>query len=532
MGGYFDTPPAQDPFYVPTPRGNMRLTGGAAQQYQNAATAQPAAGGANPEVAAGLAAYGAPEEPKPAVPTGTPSIAPPVAEEHAAASSAPATPAGEKPRELGSLGKGRTVMVRPGGDPSNPSDLVVIEKPHGATKGGLQETTRTIKGGIEPSEEFQEQQTELEIDARLANQQAFDAETKRLAFEKGAADAQTAALADQAKEAEAKNSQASNEVVRREAAYDAAIKDYHGSTVDPKRYERDNKGAVAFTAILGAFNLAMSKGRDKAALDMLDNNIDRDIKQQETELNVKRDKAGNLLQDLQRKTGSRDEARSALKEIRLNQAANAAQKAALGAKTDEEKAKWMQADTAIREKLVNQREEYRQKTQGEVTRNLVNRPATGASAGGARLPTIAEQKELLGLTGQQLDVAGKQKKLTDVSAPKATGKQKTQLADIDASDIGLQKFAGASDEAGFVMTTGTGGWEESQKLGADAAAIAPRIAAATGLKEDYVREQLTQHKQGNREQAIRAFQQAIHDKRKAVEANLGGVETGTSETNE
>ncbi|TAK10616.1 MAG: hypothetical protein EPO32_14900 [Anaerolineae bacterium] len=457
-----------------------------------------------PETQAGLEAFGVPPAAGPAA------EAPP---EQAAAEAPPAPIP---------LGNGRNAYRTPAG-------LVVYEKPRAGTKGGLQETSRTIKGGMEPSEDFIEQQNELEVDARLANQQAYEAETKRLAFEKGAAEAQQVALAKQSQEAEATARQAAADAADREARYDAAIQDFHASKVDPDQLQKENGFQFGSASILAGIASALG---DKTAVGMLESQIDRNIKAQETAIAIKRDKAGNLLHDLERKLGSRDDAKTALKQIRLEQSINAMQIATASAKDDETRAKYAAVDAGLREKLVNLTEEYRQKTLGETTRNLTFKPGQSGSAGGPRLATIEEESKVLDLDNKRVEHAGKvvsvqaaQKKLGEGPSTKMSSRQKVLINAADTADAGLQSMLAEQDAAGdpLVIRTGVGATDYSQNVGRKAAILAPTIAAATGMKPDDVKDMLTATKASDRQANIEQIRKLMKDRKQAISDNPGGT---------
>lgn len=279
----------------------------------------------------------------------------------------------------------------------NPDGTVMVETRSAPTRGGLQEKSRTVKGGFDPSEgyidatvgAFKEQQAGEELGAATAAQQAAE--------ERGFLEEQQRQLVAQQQAQQAQMETIKRGVADKQVAYDIAQSKYNNfSEIDQDRIWRKKGTGASILAVigasLGAFGSALTK-TPNFALEIINSAIDRDIRAQEQEIAINREAAGNALADLQRQTGSLDLAKSALGALQTQRVQLQIQAMANKAKTPAAIAAFQKANGMLMQAYADKLEDYRQKATGEVTKSIVNVPG---SAGGVsrRLATVAEAQAL------------------------------------------------------------------------------------------------------------------------------------------
>lgn len=282
----------------------------------------------------------------------------------------------------------------------NPDGTVLVETRSAPTRGGLQEKSRTIKGGFDPSEgyidatvgAFKEQQAGEELGAATAAQQAAE--------ERGFLEEQQRQLVAQQQQQQQQMETIKRGVAEKQVAYDIAQSKYNNfSEIDQDRiWKRKGTGArivSAISAALGAFGAALAK-TPNFALEIINGEIERDIRSQEQEIAINRESAQNALADLQRQLGSMDLAKAALGAIQTQRVQLQLQGIANKAKIPSVVSGFQKANGMLMQSYADKLEDYRQKATGEVTKSIVNVPG---SAGGTtrRLATVAEAQSLKNL---------------------------------------------------------------------------------------------------------------------------------------
>lgn len=279
----------------------------------------------------------------------------------------------------------------------NPDGTLFKETVSAPTRGGMQEKSRTVKGGFDPSEgyidatvgAFKEQQAGEELGAATAAQQAAE--------ERGFLEEQQRQLVAQQQQQQQQMETIKRGVAEKQVAYDIAQSKYNNfSEIDQDRiWKRKGTGAriiSAISAALGAFGAALAK-TPNFALEIINSEIERDIRSQEQEIAINRESAQNALADLQRQLGSMDLAKAALGAIQTQRVQLQLQGIANKAKIPSVVSGFQKANGMLMQSYADKLEDYRQKATGEVTKSIVNVPG---SAGGVRrdLLTVGEAQSL------------------------------------------------------------------------------------------------------------------------------------------
>lgn len=262
------------------------------------------------------------------------------------------------------------------------------------TKGGAQETGRSIKGGFDPNEDYIDQQLEANVDARMAEDTAYEGRMQSNAEAIGQLKADIDTKRMQAEEAAMEAAQVEQGVADKQRVYDEARERYKSTTIDTRRVQRDPLAHIGLIlGTLGAHFPGAKQSIPNYAQQILNKRIDDDIRKQETELAVKKDAAGNALGDLQRQLGSRALAKDALRGIMLERSQSQIALEAERAKTPELQAQYMAWGAENQKRLSEQLEKYRQEAAGETTRTIKNVQATAGTRGGDRPLTLEERKK-------------------------------------------------------------------------------------------------------------------------------------------
>lgn len=283
-----------------------------------------------------------------------------------------------------------------------PDGRWVVETRTAPTRGGMVEKSRSVKGGFDPSEgyidatvgAFKEQQAGEELGAATAAQQAAE--------ERGFLEEQQRQLVAQQQQQQQQMETIKRGVAEKQVAYDIAQSRFNNfSEIDQDRiWKRKGTGAriiSAISAALGAFGAALAK-TPNFALEIINSEIERDIRSQEQEIAINRETAQNALADLQRQLGSMDLAKVALGAIQTQRVQLQLQGIANKAKIPSVVSGFQKANGMLMQSYADKLEDYRQKATGEVTKSIVNVPG---SAGGTtiRPPSLDESQKIKTLYG-------------------------------------------------------------------------------------------------------------------------------------
>lgn len=285
----------------------------------------------------------------------------------------------------------------------NPDGSIFVETRSAPTKGGMVEKSRTVKGGFGENEEYKEVMAQnlateregLALGVRTALEQAAE--------ERGFLEEQQRQLVAQQQQQQQQMETIKRGVAEKQVAYDIAQSKYNNfSEIDQDRiWKRKGTGAriiSAISAALGAFGAALAK-TPNFALEIINSEIERDIRSQEQEIAINRESAQNALADLQRQLGSMDLAKAALGAIQTQRVQLQLQGIATNAKIPSTIANFQKALAGLQQGYADKLEDYRQKATGEVTKSIVNVPG---SAGGVsrRLATVSEAQAYKNLHGE------------------------------------------------------------------------------------------------------------------------------------
>lgn len=285
----------------------------------------------------------------------------------------------------------------------NSDGSIFVETRSAPTKGGMVEKSRTVKGGFGENEEYKEVMAQnlateregLALGVRTALEQAAE--------ERGFLEEQQRQLVAQQQQQQQQMETIKRGVAEKQAAYDIAQSKYNNfSEIDQDRiWKRKGTGAriiSAISAALGAFGAALAK-TPNFALEIINSEIERDIRSQEQEIAINRESAQNALADLQRQLGSMDLAKAALGAIQTQRVQLQLQGIATNAKIPSTIANFQKALAGLQQGYADKLEDYRQKATGEVTKSIVNVPG---SAGGVsrRLATVSEAQAYKNLHGE------------------------------------------------------------------------------------------------------------------------------------
>lgn len=285
----------------------------------------------------------------------------------------------------------------------NPDGSIFVETRSAPTKGGMVEKSRTVKGGFGENEEYKEVMAQnlateregLALGVRTALEQAAE--------ERGFLEEQRRQLVAQQQQQQQQMETIKRGVAEKQVAYDIAQSKFNNfSEIDQDRiWKRKGTGARIISAIgaaLGAFGAALAK-TPNFALEIINGEIERDIRSQEQEIAINRESAQNALADLQRQLGSMDLAKAALGAIQTQRVQLQLQGIATNAKIPSTIANFQKALAGLQQGYADKLEDYRQKATGEVTKSIVNVPG---SAGGVsrRLATVSEAQAYKNLHGE------------------------------------------------------------------------------------------------------------------------------------
>jgi hypothetical protein len=400
----------------------------------------------------------------------------------AAAPAAPAAPAnplaGFNPSHM--TASGDTVFVHP-----ETGEVRVNRRARAGSKGGLVERSRTVQGGYKPDEEYlagTEANFQRQAEAQMVGEEAAN---EQASMERAYLEKQQQNLAEQAAEQQAQHDQIKSRVGELQLKYDAAEKAYSSSTVDPMAGRNPNIDSMV--SGLGVVGALLNKSPNYTQ-QILDQEIQKNIRRQEAELQIKGDSRDNLLGRLKNELGSLDLAKSALYGMQVQQAKNEFSKIAATTGDKARQAVALQNAAKLDQQYLDFRNDYMQRAEGVVTRSIVNAPGSAGSRGGVGLATQAElagareiQGKEAGITSTNTNTAKTMAELEKGDGggkPKASGQKR--LGEIDSARQGVLRMKEKWIKAGKpgVLRTGYGSSDTSQDLAASVDALAPGLGRA------------------------------------------------------
>lgn len=255
--------------------------------------------------------------------------------------------------------------------------------------------SRGSPGGLTPfgkQKTAHETETEQKIAEARAQQEAANEQARAAA--QGQAEAelsfrkeQEQQAVNQANDQAAEADQIKKRVSDLDAKYQSAREAANAGSVDAGRYMRGNWMA-ALGAMFGA--IGASAGRHpNYVMDFINNNIDRDIRSQEKEIEIKGRAADNALADLVREQGSLKDAKMAMRQILTEKAAN---KSAAIAAQYKGQAIGAAAEQAAAQAAESHALQDQERKQSYLDRTLHDRtyysPGSAGRAGGLLTPTM------------------------------------------------------------------------------------------------------------------------------------------------
>ena len=283
---------------------------------------------------------------------------------------------------------GMQVLLRKGGDPSNPRDVREVVPGRAATKGGLALRGQTVSGAqnVDP-EKLSAIEGVAKSEQDLRNESAERVNAIALKRQELMAGEQQAA-SNQAAVQFHENSVKADQFKKVQAKYDEAEREYADMpTAQAAREKAGNSGlaglAKALVQGLGAFGAGMARTPNFAA-EVLERDAERRMRRDESELRVKKD-AVNLLGDLRDKMGgSLELARSAYLAIDSKKRAIGFEMLA-SKESDQEKAANLRMIAQQEWKgHLKWKEALERNAEGEISRTFQNMPGSAGSAGGVR----------------------------------------------------------------------------------------------------------------------------------------------------
>lgn len=271
--------------------------------------------------------------------------------------------------------------------------------PRAGSKGGLLEKTRTVSGGFETDPEYEQRKAqravaEIGVGQEHANQQLALSEHLRAAAV-AEMEAQQQAAEQQRLQIEYQN----RRVAEAESRHAQALQRFESDSVKPE-FSAIEQVIGALSAAAGAFGAGLTGG-ENFGLSLVKASVAERVRQEESELALKREEADNALAKLTRETGSLDLAKRSLEGILLKQSENKWRSIAALEQDINLRAKAEKEALALAGAYDDWLNGYRQAAGGEVTRNMQYVAPTAGSAGGFGLTTIEQAEKLAGLTGKE-----------------------------------------------------------------------------------------------------------------------------------
>jgi hypothetical protein len=405
------------------------------------------------------------------------------------------------------------------------ADGILYEHDAGAapTKGGWTDRSRTVRGGFDVDPNViaeQEEFTTRDKAAAAYGQQGAEEE-----FAAKAAHDQRMAelLAEQQTQAQAEADETTRRVSDLYDKQQKAEKAYTSHKVDPGRSLSGGRNWIAgIAAAFGAYGATLGR-TPNFALDIIQKNIDNDIRAQEIEGQKLGQAQDNALRNLERELGSKALARKALEGIQLQHARAEFEKEAAPGKDKQRQAQGLAMLNETDKRLAAWKQGYLEAARGEVTKNMVNVPG---SAG--RAPGLRPVKDQLGTAKKLQDLRQGEKELAEPAQGEggAEGAAKQQRrADIKAARASLAQMRLNDEKHGnpYVLNAGIGGSDASQSIGAQVESSAAGIGRAiegnapndSTMKD--IKANLMSTSPAKRKAAYDAYEQKLLNAEKAME---------------
>ncbi len=395
----------------------------------------------------------------------------------AAAAVAPhQAPAPEGPAQFDPIAatKGGSMLLRRGGDPRNPNDVIVREGPRAATKGGMIPRAMTTQGGYEKDEQFIQNMEQSQLRqaalAEQSEQKAQELMMQRQTLFEAAKKQQAAEAAELAKDQAEKEKR----LGMLQAKYADAEKSFLGFTEEQEAKVNSTKdklqtfvGALSFA--FGALGASLARTPNFAA-EAVERFNEREMRRQEAELRIRKDAKDSLLGQLQQQLGSIDLAKSAFRALQSKQTALSFEQ--LASKESDENRRTTLLRVAELEHQNNLKflEEYNRKADGEVTRSFQFAQGSPGSRGGDRRATLEEQAQLAALGKVRSETAKTNAETAKTAAEASQGGPGGKLSDTAANTLSniasakelLPQVAEKSREAGVKLPHEALGARESK----------------------------------------------------------------------
>ncbi len=254
-----------------------------------------------------------------------------------------------------------------------------------ASKGGMVERGRTISGGFERSPEYEAAMAGAAKDRRTALDLQNEANQVDTDQARQAAEEERIRLENEVIEANQRAAQTRAGVEALEQKRAEALQTYASAKEDPKQAAKDvyggKEGIWGLLSVIGGIGSAMS-GQPDRVHQLVESGIERNIQAQRAAINIKRDNADNLLQELTRQTGDQKLAEMTLKDIQRQLAANALQRKGLLSQDKKNRATYLEASAILNEKVAKNADDYRIGAEGTVTKSMQNVPGSAGRAPG------------------------------------------------------------------------------------------------------------------------------------------------------
>lgn len=439
----------------------------------------------------------------------------------------------------------------------------------------------TVEGAAPYDENAADARAQASLDLRLAKQQAADLLQQRAERDAAIFDQQAASAAVRIQHEQQKQ-QLIEDGVATDAAHARDFRDQVAKQqVDPGRLFSGDRGAFNTVAAvigqaLGAFAAAgggsptvngrrAAAGGQNYAKQIIDGAIDRDIRAQEVNIRSNQDMANNQLNDIYKRLGDMNQAKSVLRSMQTDYAG--LQMKALAARDGSEDAAnaFAQWDAANAQDRAEQERKFLADSYGKHTVKVATR-FSSPQAGGSRMPTEAEIQQRIG-TQQKLGELGVQGRKQEAElgnlesqatknraeADKAQNPQNNPAAQeygksIQFVDSAQSAYEQAVTKAGGTYDKQTGevtwkpgssvpgagvvsrmfGWHSDDAKGLEstvngnAAAIEKGIegdaAGEAGIKQ--IKESLTTGNEASRRAAFEAYGKTLAARRQSVDAGV------------
>lgn len=380
--------------------------------------------------------------------------------------------------------QGDTVMVNPA-----TGQVLVNARARAGSKGGLVERSRTVQGGFKPDEEYVDATRANFEQTAVAQAMGVEAANKQAEAERALLQQEQRNLADQQAEQQAQTDQIAAGVTDLQQKYNTAEKDFDWRALRPID-ANDGRNVMADSIIsgLGVVGALMNKSPNYTQ-QILEQEFQKNIRRQEAEFQVLGDRRDNILSKLKQQLGSLDLAKSALHGMQIKRAQN--QFAQIAATTGDLNRQAVALENAAKldQQWQDWNQDYLRRSEGQVSRSLVNTPGSAGSRGGVRLATQQELQGARGIQGQEADITSTNTNTAKTKAELEAGpggaadspdKQKrvsslkSALALVDDLDAKHAK----ANRPGIYRESGVGTSDTSKSLSSDINALVPIVDAA------------------------------------------------------